>query len=56
MRKGRQSIHGKNWHSNGEGVNLDTLFLRGIIDTDLYYRYLREYSLLRAMEEGGTPL
>ena len=44
MRKRRQSIRGKDWHSNGEGMNLDTLFLRGTLDLDLYCRYLREYS------------
>ena len=44
MRKRRQSVRGKDWHSNGEGMNLDTLFLRGTISPDLYCRYLGEYA------------
>lgn len=28
---------------NGEGMNIDTLFLRGRIDIDTYLRYLQEY-------------
>lgn len=43
MRKRRQCIRGKDWHSNGEGMNLDTLWVTGRLDPDTYLHYLRQY-------------
>ena len=45
-KKGR----GAGWRKNGEGMNLDTLYKRGKIPTDLYYRYLMEYE--RQLQNG----
>ena len=48
-RKGNPKLRGKPHRKfskvTGEGINIDRLFVRGMVDVDTYLRYLHEYDI-----------
>lgn len=53
-RKGKPNAAHRRHYSTrtGEGVNIDRLFIRGLIDDETYIRYLREYDRQTRQGQG----